>query len=186
MINVYDFDKTIYDGDSSIDFYFYCLKNKPSIILLLPKQFIAFVLYKLKIRDKKYFKEMFFSFVKKINNIDKYINGFWKISIRKIKPWYISQKKHTDVIISASPEFLLLPIKKKLNISKIIASKVDVKTGNFLSNNCYGEEKVVRFKSEVNKKIKSFYTDSYSDMPMMLLAQEKYLVKNKQIKKITI
>lgn len=26
-MNVYDFDKTIYDGDSTIDFYFYCSKN---------------------------------------------------------------------------------------------------------------------------------------------------------------
>ena len=38
MINVYDFDKTIYNGDSTIDFYLFCLKKKFSIILLLPLQ----------------------------------------------------------------------------------------------------------------------------------------------------
>ena len=27
MINSYDFDKTIYDGDASIDFYIYMLKK---------------------------------------------------------------------------------------------------------------------------------------------------------------
>ena len=53
MLNVYDFDKTIYDGDSSIDFYLFCLKRKKSIILLLTKQVFAMILYKLKI---KYFK----------------------------------------------------------------------------------------------------------------------------------
>lgn len=37
-MNVYDFDNTIYDGDSSIDFYFFVLRKKPSIIFLLPKQ----------------------------------------------------------------------------------------------------------------------------------------------------
>ena len=26
-INLYDFDNTIYEGDSSTDFLFYCLKN---------------------------------------------------------------------------------------------------------------------------------------------------------------
>lgn len=26
-MNVYDFDKTIYDGDSTIDFYLYCVKK---------------------------------------------------------------------------------------------------------------------------------------------------------------
>lgn len=65
MLNVYDFDKTIYDGDSSIDFYLFCLKRKKSIILLLPKQVFAMILYKLKIKDKEYFKSQFFSFVKK-------------------------------------------------------------------------------------------------------------------------
>ena len=26
-MNVYDFDKTIYNGDSTLDFYFFCLKK---------------------------------------------------------------------------------------------------------------------------------------------------------------
>ena len=58
MLNVYDFDKTIYDGDSSIDFYLFCLKRKKSIILLLPKQVFAMILYKLKIKDKEYFNTL--------------------------------------------------------------------------------------------------------------------------------
>ena len=32
VMNVYDFDGTIYNGDSTIDFYIYALKSKPSII----------------------------------------------------------------------------------------------------------------------------------------------------------
>ena len=66
MINAYDFDKTIYDGDSSIDFYLYCLKRKKSIILLLPIQLYGMLLYILKIKNKEYFKEKFFVFIKKI------------------------------------------------------------------------------------------------------------------------
>ena len=31
-MNVYDFDKTIYKGDSTLDFYFFCLRKKPIII----------------------------------------------------------------------------------------------------------------------------------------------------------
>ena len=45
MINVYDFDKTIYDGDSSIDFYKYCLKNNKKVLLQLPVQLWALILY---------------------------------------------------------------------------------------------------------------------------------------------
>ena len=32
MINSYDFDKTIYDGDSSADFYKYCLKRNKKVL----------------------------------------------------------------------------------------------------------------------------------------------------------
>ena len=131
MINAYDFDKTIYDGDSTIDFYIYCLKRKKSIIFLLPIQIFAMVLYILKIKDKEYFKEKFFIFLKKIPDVDLYVRDFWKKNIKKIKKWYLNQKEQTDVIISASPEFLLKPLKKKLKIDKIIATKVNKKTGKF-------------------------------------------------------
>ena len=53
-MNVYDFDNTIYDGDSSIDFYLFCLKKNKKVIYLLPKQFLAFTLYKIKVKDKNY------------------------------------------------------------------------------------------------------------------------------------
>ena len=89
---VYDFDKTIYDGDSSIDFYLYCLKKNPRIICLLPKQVIYFILYKLKIKTKIEFKACFFSFVKYVKNVDLTVNEFWVKNIQKIKPWYL--KKH--------------------------------------------------------------------------------------------
>lgn len=32
-MNIYDFDETIYDSDSTKDFYFYCLKKYPKILL---------------------------------------------------------------------------------------------------------------------------------------------------------
>ena len=32
MINGYDFDETIYDGDSSVDFYFFCLRKNKKVL----------------------------------------------------------------------------------------------------------------------------------------------------------
>lgn len=183
MINVYDFDKTIYNGDSTVDFYLYCLKIKPSIIFLLPKQTLAFIKYKLKLKEKEYFKEIFFSFLKKIDNVEKKVEDFWLNNKSKIKAWYHEQKDSTDVIISASPEFLLKPICDELNVI-LIATKVDEKTGKFKSKNCYGKEKVARYKKEVNKKINKFYSDSLSDKPMMDLSKEKYIVNGNKIKVI--
>ena len=47
-MNVYDFDGTIYDGDSTVDFYVFALKKKPSLISYGPKQAWGFLLYLLK------------------------------------------------------------------------------------------------------------------------------------------
>ena len=106
MINSYDFDKTIYDGDSSVDFYMYSLKRNKKVLLQLPYQLIGLILYILRIIDKTKFKEFVFSFLKRIDNIDDYVNDFWKENHKNIKKWYLEQKKKDDVIISASPEFL--------------------------------------------------------------------------------
>lgn len=43
---------------------------------------------------------------------EKDVNDFWKEYIGNIKPFYLEQKKDDDVIISASPEFLLKPVCK--------------------------------------------------------------------------
>ena len=39
-MNVYDFDKTIYDGDSTTDFIAWCIRRRPSLAAVDP--FIQF------------------------------------------------------------------------------------------------------------------------------------------------
>ena len=58
-MNVYDFDKTIYDGDASLDFWKFSVKRKPSLVLYLPYQVFSAVLFKTKIISRKKFKENF-------------------------------------------------------------------------------------------------------------------------------
>ena len=180
-INVYDFDNTIYKGDSSVDFFKYCLKVNHKCLLVLPKLFIVVLLYVLKIYGKEKLKSCFFSIIKYFDNIDKIINDFWKLNNNKIKDFYLKQKKKSDVIISASPEFLLKPVANKYCF-RLIASKVDKKTGKFLSNNCYGEEKVVRlFKEMKIDSIDKFYSDSLSDEPLSKISKNSFIVKNETI-----
>ena len=38
IMNVFDFDGTIYSGDSTIDFYFFALKRNVKLLLFLPRQ----------------------------------------------------------------------------------------------------------------------------------------------------
>ena len=109
------------------------------------------------------------------------LNEFWSANNKKVKDWYLSQKANNDVVISASPEFLLQPICNKLGVS-LIASKVDPSTGQFAGKNCHGQEKIKRFTELYpNETIDEFYTDSKSDYPFAALATKAYMVKKDEI-----
>lgn len=181
-INLYDFDKTIYDGDSSTDFFFYSLMHYPRIVIILPKLIVAALACGLHIITKTKMKETIFSFVKYIPDIDEHINLFWESHRCYIKNFYRSKKHDKDIIISASPEFLLMPLKEELGVLDLIASRVDKKTGKFTGLNCHGEEKVKR----LNKKYKDYevlesYSDNKCDAPILRLAKKQYIVKGEKL-----
>lgn len=182
-INVFDFDDTIYNGDSSIDFYLFCLIENIFLIRYLPVQIYGMLMYKLKRKPKEYFKEEFFSFLKGIKDIDKKIQKFWRKNSKKINKQILYDKTNI-VIISASPRFLLEPICNELNIEKLIATEVESKTGKFISKNCYGKEKINRLNKEYdNYTINEFYSDSKSDIYLAENAQKSFLVKKDKIDK---
>lgn len=181
-MNVYDFDKTIYAGDSTLDFYFFSLKKNPMLIRFLPIQIIGFIKYMFGMYSKLQFKEKFYSFLKGIKDVDSMVELFWNENQDKIKDWYLKSKEESDVIISASPEFLLNNICRRISIKHLIASEVNKNTGICEGENCYGEEKVLRFKKYFEKgEIKKFYSDSLSDAPISLMASERYIVSGNNI-----
>lgn len=175
-MNVYDFDGTIYNGDSTVDFFLYALTQNPSVLLHLPKQMWGFVLYATKRIDKTKLKEYFFSFLFAVN-AEGLTESFWNQNQHKIFDWYLKQQNEDDIIISASPKFLLQPICNRLGIHHLIASEVDSKTGVFMGENCCGQEKVKRLQDEYNVTyIDNFYSDSHSDLPLAKIADKTFLV----------
>lgn len=178
-MNVYDFDKTIYNGDSTLDFFYFVLKRNNRLIKYLPIQILGLILYKFNIYSKEKFKSIFFIFIKDID-LKIEVDEFWKIYRTKIKKWYINKRKTTDVIISASPDFLLEPFCNQINVN-LICTKVDDATGKLVSKNCFGAEKVKRFKREFDSKIDEFYSDSKSDLPMANIALNAFLVKGEKV-----
>lgn len=182
-MNAYDFDKTIYDGDSTADFYLFSLKRHKKIITLAPSLLNAFIkFYIFKKGTKTEFKETMYRFLRYCD-IQKDVNDFWIINKHKIKHFYLENQKRDDVIISASPEFLLKPICNELGIENLIASCVDSKTGKYNGINCHGEEKVRRFYKifGTDTKVEEFYSDSYSDTPMAEISGKAYIVKKDKL-----
>ncbi len=181
-MRAYDFDETIYGGDSTRDFYFYCLRKYPKICLDLPLQGWHFFLYMCGIHTKTVFKEHFYRFFRRIPDIDAAVEDFWEGHFGNIKNWYLAQKRADDVIISASPAFLLEIPCRKLGVPAPIASLVDKKTGAYTGENCYGEEKPRRFAAAFpDGEIEAFYSDSLSDAPMAELSAESFVVSGETL-----
>ncbi|MBQ6181293.1 MAG: HAD-IB family phosphatase [Ruminococcus sp.] len=177
-MNVYDFDGTIYKGDSTVDFYLFMLKRHPGMVRFFPAACTAAVKHKLGKCSTKEWKEIFFRFLSSVPDVQNDVQLFWKKNLRKIMPWYTAQKQDTDVVISASPSFLLEIPAKELGIQKLIASEVDMKTGKFSSENCKGKEKVKRFREIYpDETVSGFYSDSLSDLPMAELAEKAFLCR---------
>ncbi len=176
-MNVYDFDGTIYAGDSTIDFWFYCIKKYPAALKTLPGTLCNLLRYHTKLVRLEVFKESFYGFLRSIPDAQNEVISFWDIHFDKLQKWYMKQKSESDVIISASPEFLLQECCTRLGV-RLIASKVDSRTGRLQGNNCKGNEKVRRFRTAYpNAVIENFYSDSYSDKPLADLAMHSYFVK---------
>ena len=179
---LYDFDKTIYDGDSSFDFFIFCLRKKPIIVLYIPIMIFSIVLYKIKIINKTKMKEKLFLFLKKINNVDYVVRQFWTINNKKIKGFYNLKDHKNDIIISASPEFLLNPVAKKFMVKDLICTKMSKYNGKIKGKNCWGEEKLERFLKKYNvNDIYEMYSDSYDDLPLLSIAKKSYFVKGNNI-----
>lgn len=178
-MNVYDFDKTIYKNDSTFEFFLFCAKTQRKVLLSLPKTALYGIVYLLGLCEKTVFKQAFFGFLSFLDNTETTVERFWDHNQNKIKEWYIKRSQADDVIISASPEFLLAPVCKNVTL---IASRVNPKTGVFTGENCYGSEKVVRLHERLpDCVISEFYSDSLSDTPLAQLAEKAFIVDGDQI-----
>ena len=183
-MNVYDFDGTIYKGDSSVDFTRFCIGKNKKCWRAIPKIIAAGIRYALKRISTKEFKEVFFSYLKHLDptDVDSLISEFWKTHRCKIAAWYDKKRNADDLVISASPKFLLEPIIRSLGINNLIATEMDKNSGVIEGENCKGAEKVRRLKEEyVSAQIDCFYSDSILDKPLAEMANKAYFVTGEQI-----
>lgn len=182
-MKVYDFDGTIYDGDSSKDFIMFVYRRHPSIMFTnIPRQIFSGIRYLFGKCSKEMLKEDIFSFISKLKNIDIEVQFFWDKHQKKIMEWYRARKETTDVIISASPCFLLENICEREGIRYLIATQMDKTSGKINGKNCKGREKVKRFcKLFPDAEIEEFYSDHMSDRYMAALAQKSYFIKRKRL-----
>ena len=102
-MNVYDFDKTIYRGDSTV----HCLRRYPGAARALPGTLAKALAFRQGNCSREQFKERFYQFLRFVPEAAQEAERFWDRHLIGIEPWYRSQQSNTDVIISASPDFLI-------------------------------------------------------------------------------
>lgn len=177
-MNTYDFDETIYYGDSEFHFIEYIFKKYPLEMKKYARRykFYRFLQKKLKLISRDKARVKIFTFLKVLRDVDKDLEEFWASHTKNIKKWYYDVKRPDDVIISATPSFILEPIAQTLGNS-LIGTLMNKKTGELTGTYNFGEEKVRRFKEIYGDVIpEKFYSDSLSDSPMANYANEAFLV----------
>ncbi len=183
LADLYDFDKTVYPADSATQFWIFCLKRHPKLIFCLPHQVFSAVKFFLKKIDLTGFKSEFFCFLKFID-AEKEAELFWNKNDHKIFPWFKPEENDVKTVIcSASPEFEISPVLKRLGVDIIIGTDMNPKNGEIHGKNCKGPEKINRIKKDAAGYVfRNAYTDNpESDAPLLSLAQNKFLIKNGEI-----
>ncbi len=187
-VNVYDFDNTIYDGETLVDFILYYIKTDRKIWKYVPKLIIIAIKDALHLFTVEQAIEAYASFLEgyyvNLGDTTQNVIKFWDKNEKKIKPWYAKVQKESDIIVSGSTDFILDEIMKRMGIKHYIGSSIDKKTGKFIRL-CFLENKVKAFyEIYPDKHIQNFYTDSMNDKAMMDIADNVYLVKKNKITKI--
>lgn len=181
-MNIYDFDDTIYNGDTNRDILMYGFKKHPFLVLKALKKAKKLQKdYKRGVIEFERVKEAMLSFIFKIKNYPKFINDFVDTHMKNIKPWYISRRTQNDIVISASYELWIMQFCKRLGIRYVIATKTD-SDGRIIGKNCKGAEKLKRLASVIpNAVIVSAYSDSSCDIPILESARTAYVVEGNKL-----
>lgn len=192
-IAVFDFDGTLTSKDTFLEF----IKFSRGIgRLLIGLIWLSPVIlsYKMGIMNNGKAKERVFRYFFKgmaLGDFNKICGGFSdgidKIIQTDALKALRSHQESGDIviIISASVENWIEPWASMNGVSNVIATKIDIDdnsrlTGKFLTNNCYGQEKVNRLMSaypERSKYILTVYGDSKGDLHLMEIADERFFRK---------
>ena len=188
LIDVYDFDGTIYDGDSTADFVLFALCRHPGMIAGLPRVAIAALRLAVKNINLTKFKSVLFYEMSRRFSLEEEADAFWKSmkTRAKLGPWFFDTPRDLPIVIaSASPEFELKHAAKILGVKTLIGTRCDMQTGELFGKNCKGAEKIERIRAVFGDfEVRAMYTDdAKADGPLLAIAKEKYIVTHGKVEK---
>lgn len=189
LIDVYDFDGTIYDGDSTVDFVRFALRRHPLVIAGLPRVARAAIRLAAGRSGLTQFKSALFHEMSRRFSLEAEADAFWKSERTRAKlgAWFAGTPRDLPIVIaSASPEFELCHAARLLGVSRLIGTQCDLKTGELTGPNCKGEQKIAQIREAIGEfEVRAMYTDDErADAALLAIAREKYIVTHGQVKPI--
>lgn len=188
-MNVFDFDGTIYDGESSVEFILEYLKEDIKILKFIPPMIRVMMKYQKGLITFDDFVGKYAADITKFfseNDVDlmPLVKDFWDRHEKQIKPLYSQVRREDDVIITASPEFMMKDICERIGVKHLIATDFDIKTGE-IKKACFREGKIPCFREAFPEGvIDDFYTDSVNDEFLFPFAKRVFMVKKHRIERI--
>ncbi len=178
---VYDFDKTVFRRESSFLFYRYCVRRHPRLLKHLPRIGLYALMAKLGRCSLTRFKEEFHRYLTSLADTEALLESFWDRYEHCIPAWLPPLLPQGGLVISASPEFLVEGLCRRLGLA-VMGTRMDIRTGKITGQNCRGGEKPIRFRAEYpDAPVDAFYSDSMADAPMAALAEKAWLVRGNRL-----
>lgn len=185
-MRAFDFDNTIYNGESVFDFFLFSIRYNPKVAKYIPVVVLNLFKYKLgKITMddlENAVKKYAYGYLHAFDNREEMVKTFWNKHIKKIKPWYKPQEN--DIIITASLNLIMDELCERLGVKNCICSVVNRETLEVEYLNYRDNKRTTFIEQYKDKDIDEFYTDNMVDKPMIDIAKKAYLVKGNKIKRV--
>lgn len=187
-MKVFDFDNTIYRGESPVDFCFYMIRENKKIIRYVPTIIFSLIGYKLHLMKKEKLESLTNEFLENVmddpDSLSDSVRRFWETHYHKLDLNILRLIEPDDVIITASPTFIMNGVSGKLRTNNILGTEIDLQKKRLTWYN-FGENKVERYRSIYGyRHIDAVYTDSFYDEYLMGISREVYIVRHGNVHRL--
>lgn len=185
QLAVFDFDGTLYKGDSLVDFCKFYYQKKPWRLWFFFIQLGGFLFWKIGLLSSTRFKSLFIQYLFWDSDVEikrmsllfwERTNTFNDAVIERLV--FYQKEGYTVVIASASPKLLIENACQKLQVNQVVGTElIPYRNRHIITQNCRGAEKL-------NQVISSFpehhlavvFSDNEDDMELLHQAEKGYWV----------
>lgn len=158
-MKAYVFNKVIYNGNVDRDFYLFCCSKDKRLYLYIFRHIFFYLLGLISDKANEYYKSTYYSFLKKVNNVNSLIKEFSKKYKYKLNELY--KGNDNNLIITSSPSVIVSSFLKKEKVIGLDFSE---------------DYRLNKTSCKVNKIYDEYYCNSYNDINLVN-AKHKFIKK---------